>query len=217
MINEAHEKVNPAPKRADPTALGIFAYGMSLMALSFYALGIYPASSMIVMLTPALAFGGLFLLIAAIWEYVNGNTFGATAFGCYSAFFLTFGLVHVGLKLGWFEDLAVAHLVGIFCLALAYITLVLWIGSFKMHLALNLTLFFLLLVFIFFFIPLMTRDASGHTAMGAWPGCLKTAGVFGMIDAVFTAWIGLAVVVNDRWERVGKKGPIPLFPIGQPK
>jgi succinate-acetate transporter protein len=217
MTSEVQEKGVTASKRGDPTALGIFAYGMSLMALSFYALGIYPISSLIVMLVPAIFFGGLFLLIASIWEYVNGNTFGATAFGCYSAFFLTFGFVHVGLKLGWFEDLAVAHLVGIFCLALAYITLVLWIGSFKMNLALNLTLFFLLLVFIFFFIPLMTRDASGHTAMGAWPGCLITAGVFGMIDTAFTAWVGIAVVVNDRWERVGKKGPIPLFPIGQPK
>ena len=155
-------------KKGDPTALGIFAYGFSLMALSIYAIGVYPWSESIVMIGPAMFFGGLFLLIAANWEYNNGNTFGATAFGAYSGFFLTFALVHIGILMGWFSPLVVAHLVGIMCLAFTLITFILWIGSFKMNLALNLTLFFLLLVFILFTIPLMSLVFCGNLNVPIW-------------------------------------------------
>ncbi|MGC9226606.1 acetate uptake transporter [Caldivirga sp.] len=132
-------------KKADPTALGIFSYGFSLFILSIYAMGFYPWSESIVMIAPALVFGGVFLLVAANWEYNNGNTFGATAFGTYSAFFLTFAVAHMGIVAGWFSSLEVAHLVGLLAVAFAIMTFLYWVGSFKMNLALNLTLLLLLL------------------------------------------------------------------------
>ncbi len=50
-------------------------------------------------IAPALPFGGAFLAIAANWESGNGNTFGATAFGTCSAFFLALAVAHIGIKL----------------------------------------------------------------------------------------------------------------------
>ncbi|MCL5782647.1 MAG: acetate uptake transporter [Candidatus Thermoplasmatota archaeon] len=204
-------------KKGDPTALGIFAYGFSLFALSMYATGFFSFSTeSIVMIAPALFFGGLFLLIASIWEYNNGNTFGATAFATYSGFFLVFAFAHIGIKLGWFAPLIVAHLVGIMAFAFIIMTFIYWIGSFKMNLVLNLTLFFLLIVFILYAIPLLTLTASNTTAFGTFPAtALAPAGWVGILDSILTMWIGAAVIINDRWEVAGSHGPIPLFPFGK--
>ncbi|MGC8558061.1 MAG: acetate uptake transporter [Nitrososphaeria archaeon] len=205
--------INVVKKKGDPTAVGIFAYGFSLFFLSMYAMGVYPWSESIVMIAPALLFGGLFLLVAANWEYNNGNTFGATAFATYSAFFLTFSIAHIGLFVFKFNSIEVAHLVGMMAVAFTIMTLIYWIGSFRMHLALNLTLFFLLLTFILYAIPLTTLTSSMTTAMGAFPDCLKPAGYMGFIDVLCTIWVGAATVINDRWEITGKNGPIPVFPL----
>lgn len=204
-------------RKGDPTALGIFAYGFSLFFLSIYAMGFYRWSESIVMISPALVFGGLFLLIAANWEYNNGNTFGATAFGTYSAFFLSFGVAHIGIFAWGFSSIEVAHFVGLMAVAFAIMTFIYWLGSFKMNLALNLTLFFLLLTFILYAIPLTTLAPSISTAMGAFPDALKPAGYVGFLDSLFTMWVGAATVINDRWEVAGLKGPIPVFPLGKKK
>ena len=206
-------------KKGDPTALGIFAYGFSLFALSIYAIGFFSFSTeSIVMIAPALFFGGVFLLIASTWEYNNGNTFGATAFGTYSAFFLVFAFAHIGIKLGWFAPLIVAHMIGIMALAFVVMTFIYWVGSLKMNLALNLTLFFLLIVFILYAIPLLSLTPSGTTAMGAFPApALAPAGWVGIIDSLFTMWVGAAAIINDRWELAGSRGPIPVYPLGKKK
>ena len=47
----------------------------------------------------ALAYGGIAQLIAGIWEFRTGNTFGAVAFCSYGAFWISFYFfVTVGLK-----------------------------------------------------------------------------------------------------------------------
>ena len=42
------------------------------------------------MLGLALAYGGLAQLLAGMWEFRTGNTFGAVAFTSYGAFWLSF-------------------------------------------------------------------------------------------------------------------------------
>lgn len=203
-------------KKGDPTALGIFAYGFGLMILSLYAVGAFNWGEHLTLMAPALVFSGLFLLIAANWEYNNGNTFGATAFGTYSGFFLTFGMVTIA---HWVFPSAVtdvmhAHLVGMMALAFVFMTFFYWIGSFKMTLIHNLMLFFLLITFILWAIPLLTLTDTG-TILGAMPGAVLPAGVVGLIDVIFTTYLAGAVVINDRWENAGHKGPLPLFPLGK--
>jgi len=111
-------------KKGDPTALGIFAYGFGLMMLSLYALGVFKWGEHLTLMAPALVFSGLLLLVAANWEYNNGNTFGATAFGTYSGFFLTFSVLSIFLKLGWVTDVEHAHMVGMLALAFVLMTFV---------------------------------------------------------------------------------------------
>lgn len=201
-------------KKGDPTSLGIFAYGFGLMILSFYAIGFFGWDEHLTLMAPALVFSGLFLLVAANWEYNNGNTFGATAFGTYSGFFLTFAVLTFALKLGWITDLEHAHMVGMMALAFVFMTLAYWIGSFKMTLIHNLMLLFLLITFILWAIPLLSLTDAG-TIMGGMPGAVFPAGVAGLIDVFFTTYLASAIVINDRWEKGGQLGPLPLFPFRQ--
>lgn len=206
-------------KKGDPTALGIFAYGFGLMMLSLYAIGAQPWGEHLAFAAPALVFSGLLLLVAANWEYNNGNTFGATAFGTYAGFFLTFGLITVFLWIGGIEDSWHPHLMGLVATSFIFMTLIYWIGSFKMTVVHNLMLFFLLIVFILWAIPLMSYNATtGLTAFGLSLGkSVVYAGYVGLVDVVFTTWLAAAAVINDRWEKAGFHGPIPLFPMGKNK
>ena len=49
-----------------------------------------PASVEPVVFGLALAYGGVAQLLAGMWEFAKGNTFGATAFTSYGAFWLSF-------------------------------------------------------------------------------------------------------------------------------
>lgn len=47
-----------------------------------------------VVLGMALGYGGLVQLLAGMWEFAAGNTFGATAFSSYGGFWLSFGAIY---------------------------------------------------------------------------------------------------------------------------
>ena len=208
----------PAPavsKKGDPTALGIFAYGFGLMILSIYAVGGFSWGEHLTLFAPAFVFSGLLLLVAANWEYNNGNSFGATAFGTYAGFFLTFFVVTVGLRLGWVTDVEHAHLVGMMALAFIFMTAVYWIASFKMTIAHNLMLFFLLITFILWAFPLITMTDASTTIFGSMPGAVFYAGVVGLVDVIFTTYLAAAVTINVWWVKAGSLGPLPLGPLGQ--
>lgn len=204
-------------KKGDPTALGIFAYGFGLMTLSIYATGMIPWSEHLAFAAPALVFSGLLLIIAANWEYLNGNTFGATAFGTYAGFFLTFGILTIFLWNGYIEDIMHPHLMGLLALAFIFMTAIYTIGSLKMTMVHFLMLFFLTIVFILWAIPLLSFNGTTTAFGSGLATSLHAAGYCGLIDVIFTTWLAAAVVINDRWEKAGFKGPIPLFPIGKKK
>jgi uncharacterized protein len=44
-------------------------------------------------LSMAFSYGGLAQFLAGMWEFAAGNTFGATAFSSYGAFWFSFGLL----------------------------------------------------------------------------------------------------------------------------
>ncbi|MEM0156169.1 MAG: GPR1/FUN34/YaaH family transporter [Thermoplasmataceae archaeon] len=199
-------------KKGDPTALGIFAYGFGLMILSCYGAGIFPWGEHLALMAPALAFSGLLLLVAANWEYNNGNTFGATAFGTYAGFFLTFAVLTFGLFYGFISDVQHAHLVGMMAFAFVLMTFIYMIASLKMTLMHFLMLFFLFITFILWAIPLLSMTASSTTLLGAMPGAVVPAGVVGLIDVIFTTYLAGAAVINDRWVQAGQEPILPLFP-----
>ena len=87
---------------ANPAPLGLLGFGMTTVLLNLHNAGFIPLTSAI--LAMGIFFGGIAQIIAGVQEWKIGNTFGATAFTSYGAFWLTLvGLIALP-KMGFTPD-----------------------------------------------------------------------------------------------------------------
>src|SRR4030088_464396 len=80
---------SPRGGPADPAPLGLGAFAVTTALLSLANTGILPGEGATAV-AMALFFGGLAQAAAGMWEFARGNTFGATAFTAFGAFWLSF-------------------------------------------------------------------------------------------------------------------------------
>ena len=84
---------------ADPGPLGLAAFAGTTFVLSLINAGLVGSTNLVgggllpLVAALALAYGGAAQLIAGIWEFRTGNTFGAVAFCSYGAFWISFYFV----------------------------------------------------------------------------------------------------------------------------
>ena len=83
-------RIVPGSHIADPAPLGLAAFALTTFILSVVNAGIIPATVEPVVFGLALVYGGIGQLLAGMWEFAKGNTFGATAFSSYGAFWISF-------------------------------------------------------------------------------------------------------------------------------
>jgi len=177
-------------KIADPGPLGLVGFGITTCILSLVNAGVTSADAMGVVLGLALAFGGGAQLLAGMWEFKKGNTFGATAFSSYGAFWIAFYFIlHANPpKAG----------LGVFLFFFGVLTLYLWFASFYLNRALF--LLFLTLALAFFLLALAQFGVFPNAHIGGWVGL-----VCGLI-ALYTSAAG---VINTTAGRV-------VLPLGSP-
>ena len=89
------QETAPLPKAAvssiaDPAPLGLAAFALTTFVLSNVNAGWLPHTLHPVVFGLALAYGGIGQFAAGIWEFAKGNTFGATAFCSYGAFWVSY-------------------------------------------------------------------------------------------------------------------------------
>src|SRR5712691_3112161 len=84
-----------APAVADPAPLGLFGFALTTFVLTSTYAGFFPAAASGVAVAVALFYGGLAQLCAGMWEFRRNNTFGATAFTSYGAFWLSFAAIFI--------------------------------------------------------------------------------------------------------------------------
>src|SRR5580698_2161067 len=77
---------------ANPAPLGLAGFALTTWLLSMINAGWFSGESMGLVLACALAYGGTAQAIAGMMELPRGNTFGATAFLSYAAFWWSFAL-----------------------------------------------------------------------------------------------------------------------------
>ncbi|GAB1527912.1 glyoxylate pathway regulator [Rhizoctonia solani] len=65
-------------KLGNPTPLGLFSFATTILVLSLYNAGARNINVPNVVVAMAMGVGGLCQLLAGMWEYATGNTFGAT-------------------------------------------------------------------------------------------------------------------------------------------
>src|SRR5450631_2836587 len=75
---------------ADPGPLGLAAFATTTFVLSVFNANLVDPKGTTVVLGLALAYGGIAQLLAGMWEFRTGNTFGAVAFSSFGAFWLSY-------------------------------------------------------------------------------------------------------------------------------
>ncbi|HEX3607492.1 MAG TPA: acetate uptake transporter [Candidatus Dormibacteraeota bacterium] len=78
---------------ADPAPLGLAGFALTTMVLSAINVGWIGAINEPIVLGLAIAYGGIAQFVAGMWAFRRGNTFAATAFSSYGAFWISFWLI----------------------------------------------------------------------------------------------------------------------------
>jgi uncharacterized protein len=188
-----HRGVMPpvAPAIADPAPLGLAAFALTTFVLSFFNAGLVSDKGVPVVLGLALAYGGIAQLLAGMWEFRNNNTFGATAFTSYGAFWISFFV----LEQFHTAKIPAANLgaaVGLYLIAWGIFTTYMWVASFRVSVAVNLV--FLLLAVTF--IVLGIGEANGTESL------VKAGGWLGIATAIVAWYASFASVTNKTFGRI---------------
>ena len=175
---------------ADPAPLGLAAFAMTTFVLSFFNAGIVNGTGEPVVLGLAIAYGGIAQLLAGMWEFRNNNTFGATAFTSYGAFWLSFWAFNQ-----FFADKVPAgelgDAVGLYLIAWGIFTAYMWIASFRTTAAVSAV--FLLLAITYFLLGI------GESASA--DGLVKAGGWIGIATAIAAWYASFAGVANSTFGR----------------
>ncbi|HVS72390.1 MAG TPA: acetate uptake transporter [Phycisphaerae bacterium] len=170
---------------ANPAPLGLFAFGTTTILLNLANAGVIKLS--IVILSMGIFYGGLAQVIAGCLEWKKNNTFGTTAFLSYGFFWLT--LVAIFLLPSFFPNQAPDDpSLGWYLLIWGLFTLGLFIGTFRLSVALMVVFGSLTLLFF-----LLSAEHFAHPGE-AFSHFTGYEGIFCGASACYT---GLALLLNE--------------------
>ena len=179
---------------ANPAALGLVAFGLTTVLLSLINAGVLPAGGEPVVLPLALTFGGLMQIVAGLAEFRVANTFGATAFCSYGAFWWWFALLLLFAGNGVIDISKAGPTVGVALLLWGVLTLYLWIGTFRLSRVLFAIFLTLWITFLLLGLGSMTGNTS-LTHVGGWLGLIcGSLAMYGSFGIVTNATFGRTVV-----------------------
>jgi succinate-acetate transporter protein len=180
----------PVVTIADPAPLGLAAFALTTFVLSTFNAGLVDAKGEPIVLGLALAYGGVAQLLAGMWEFSKGNTFGATAFSSYGAFWISFW-AYVAFFAEKIPEANRGSAVGLYLIAWGIFTTYMWVASLRTTAAVSLV--FLLLAITFFVLGI--GDAGGNDTIS------KLGGWLGLATAVAAWYASFAGVTNFTFGR----------------
>jgi succinate-acetate transporter protein len=185
---------------ADPAPLGLAAFAMTTVVLRCFNANFLDKSTEGVVLPLALAYGGLTQLLAGMWEFRRGNTFGATAFSSFGAFWLAYYFLakDIAPTLATASDANKA--VGLFLLVWAIFTAYMTVAAVRVNLA-------VLAVFVALTVTFAVL-AAGEFAKS--PDVTKAGGWLGLVTAAFAWYASFAGVAASTFGRP----VVPTWPSG---
>jgi uncharacterized protein len=201
--------VAPAPVRPDPTAgtgagiwkpadpgpLGLAGFAMTTFVLSMINANLIRATGIGAVLALAIAYGGLAQLLAGMWEFRTGNTFGAVAFSSFGAFWISF---YVLLHTSTF--LIDPHGVALYLFAWGGFTAYMFLASLRTTAAVALVFLLLTATYVLLGIGLI---GHGHTT------ATHIGGGVGIATAAAAWYASFAAVMNSTFGRV----VLPVIPL----
>jgi len=175
---------------ADPGPLGLAAFALTTFVLSMFNAGLVSDKGEPIVFGLAFAYGGLAQLLAGMWEFRTGNTFGAVAFTSYGAFWLSF-FVFVTFFADKVPKADTGHAVGLYLIAWGIFTAYMFIASLRTTAAIA-TVFLLLTVT---FVVLGIGDASANDSI------TKLGGFIGLATAAAAWYASFAEVIKATYGR----------------
>jgi hypothetical protein len=167
---------------ANPAPLGLSAFALTTFVLSLINVRTNGVTTPNITVGLALFYGGLVQLLAGMWEFATGNTFGATAFSSYGGFWLSYAFIispWAQIESAYTDETELAHAIGFYLFAWFIFTFIMLIASLRSSIALT-------GVFAFLSITFMLLGIAEFVPSRA-VGIKTAAGAFGLITA-FNAW-----------------------------
>jgi uncharacterized protein len=181
---------------ANPGPLGLMGFGMTTVLLNLHNAGFFPLTSVI--LSMGIFYGGLAQILAGMLEYKKGNTFAATAFTSYGAFWLSLVGLLILPKIGLAEATD-AQFLGVYLGLWGIFTLFMFFGTLPANRALQFIFGSLTLLFAL----LAVGNFTGNHSL------LIFAGFEGIICGASAIYLAMAEVLNEQYGRT-------VLPIGEP-
>lgn len=204
----------PEPPRyfqesASGVPIAVIAFGFSVIALSLANAEIIKLEANL-FVPVAFGTGALGMLVGGLWEFRNGNLFGATFGLAYACFLFT-----TALMLRWFapeiaaEDVAgtsgFGDAFGAYLLMWALITALFAYGAYYINLPAFLA--FVLLTLVYLGVAIVNITEPGNNTL------LNISGWLGILDGLCAWWVGMGIVLNT----MGPRPRIPMitYPYGR--
>jgi succinate-acetate transporter protein len=187
---------------ANPAPLGLLGFGVTTLVLSLVGTNLFGTKLGVGEVFPlALAFGGGAQLLAGMWEFYAGNTFGATAFTGFGAFWISFFFLN-GNVFGS-ADKAGSYGVATYLLGWAIFTGILTFGAWRVNAVTGSLFTLLFLTFVALALNGYGILGSGNTTLG------QVGGWLGVITALNAFYNAAAGILKD----LAGRDILPVFPM----
>ena len=181
---------------ANPAPLGLLGFGMTTILLNIHNAGFYGLNSMIIGM--GIFMGGFAQIVAGIQEWKKNNTFGATAFTSYGAFWLSLVAIWLIPNTSMGSAYKSDELsIGCYLLVWGIYSFFMFIGSLKHNMTSRIV--FASVTLLFFLLAI--GDLTGNVMIK------KVAGFEGIFCGLSAFYSAVAQILNNEY---GKK----VLPLG---
>lgn len=181
---------------ADPGPLGLAGFAGTTFVLSLINANLISARGIGAVLALAIAYGGLAQLLAGMWEFRTGNTFGAVAFSSFGAFWISYYVLVKVIPAAAITP----HAVSAYLWMWGIFTTYMFFASLRTTAAVALVFLLLAVTFILLAIGDMGHGHSSITHAG---------GYVGLATAVAAWYASFAAVLNSTFART----MLPVVPL----
>ncbi|KAF8626330.1 hypothetical protein AX15_004991 [Amanita polypyramis BW_CC] len=181
------------PRHWAPIDRGLFSFASSTFILALYNLQTRGVMRPNVIVGNAAACGGLCQILAGMWEFPRGNTFGATTFTSYGAFWIAFAIILIpgsGARSSYPTLAEYNNALGVFLVTWSFVTFFFCFASLRQNVA-TVSLLALLST---------TLAVNAAGAFTSNPNVSKVGGGFGIATAMNAFYIGLSdLIESEHW------------------
>ena len=193
----------PVVAIANPAALGLGGFALTTFLLSVHNAMGAGREPLLVFFGFAIFYGGLAQFSAGMWEFRTGNTFGATAFSTYGAFWM--GVAATVVLVLW-GKLAAADVTSTLAWVLTAFAI---FNTYMLLIAARTQSVAVFLVFLTLEITEILLAWGNFNGSAAGSGLVSVGGWMGIVTALVAWYTSAAVVANT-----GRAQP--MLPVGRP-